>query len=241
MATHNDLIGHIKEVHYIAQNQEGAFLYQCLKCPQNFKIKHEIRKHVLFVHETNKLFKCEICEKALLSEEGLKDHNASFHTKLKPYSCEKCEKSFSTNKIYKYHISWCHKEGNENFQCEHCGSSFVSMTKLKGHKLRVHQQYKTAMCDSCGKSFGSENLLKNHVLDVHGEKNHQCPHCEKRFSSQRVLNQHNRRHHVKKFKCTECDFSCGSKVELVSQELNHFPHFAHCDSGLKGYMANCAK
>ena len=231
MATHNNLIGHIKEVHYIAQNQEGVFLYQCLKCDQNFKIKHEIRKHVLFVHETYKLFKCEICDKSLLSEEGLKDHNAAFHTKLKPYSCEKCGKSFSTNRIYKKH-QLIHNEGNENFQCEHCGSSFVSIKKLKWHKLRVHQQYKTEMCDSCGVSFGSENLLKNHVIDVHGEKNHKCSHCEKWFSNQRVLNKHNRSAHVKNFKCTECDYSCNSKVKLVSQELNHFPHFEHCFSGV---------
>ena len=170
---------------------------------------------MLFVHETDKLFKCEICEKTLLSERFLKDHNAAFHTKLKPYSCEKCGKSFSTKNIYKRH-QLIHNEGNErNFQCEHCGSSFVSITKLKWHKLRVHQQYKTEMCDSCGISFGSENLLKNHVIDVHGEKNHQCPHCEKWFSNQRVLNKHNRSIHVKNFKCTECDYSCRSKVKLV--------------------------
>ena len=47
ISTHSDLIDHINQEHFIAQDCEEIFEYRCLKCDQKFKLHQEIRQGLL--------------------------------------------------------------------------------------------------------------------------------------------------------------------------------------------------
>ena len=49
------------------------------------------KKHVLLVHEGNKLFKCDICDYQCSQNSTLNGHAASVHERTKPLKCNICD------------------------------------------------------------------------------------------------------------------------------------------------------
>lgn len=49
------------------------------------------------------------------------------------------------------------------FRCNSCGEVFPTVSKLRTHRYKIHNEKKFFMCDFCSKSFGMSADLKVHL------------------------------------------------------------------------------
>ncbi|KAA8588381.1 hypothetical protein FQN60_001575 [Etheostoma spectabile] len=109
--------------------------------------------------------------------------------------------------------------------CDTCDKTFGAATKLRQHKMRIHDKRPLHFCSLCDFSGYTLDDVRRHNLRCHtGELHHACTHCDARFSSEVALRNHCKRVHQLQvcFSCKQCDYTCVSEVTLKThQEIKH--------------------
>lgn len=160
---------------------------------------------------------CEYCAFSCKEERRMVQHAALKHDGAKPHKCGFC--SFSTTRRYRLEEHQSLHTGLGRHECDTCGKTFGASSKLRQHKLRLHDKEAAHFCSQCDFRGFTQDDVKRHRLRCHsGDLRHDCERCEARFSSESALRSHCKRKHQVGFSCKECDFTCSSDVELKKHQ-----------------------
>ena len=241
--------------------------FKCLDCGRSYKHFSSIASH-LRKHTRENSLECHICSKEFLYESKLARHIQTVHDKVPvTHECPVCHlkftnyldlvKHFRANKSHeitkRFHCKICNKgfsrncemqihlrihTGERPYQCELCGTSFLSQSQLAKHRKKSHQKVyaKTVemlpyKCDECEKSFKTVSCLKNHKRSHETRKRiYSCEFCTYKTYRQRNFYQHQLIHTGPAYHCDQCSYKTVRRDNLKNHQLIH--------SGLKPYRCS---
>jgi len=159
--------------------------------------KHHLEADHMHINE----FQPEICEAVFPSEDEMLSHK-TIHN---PGVCRNC--------------------GENTHLCHTCGKTFNTVSKLRSHEKRAHEDTpsrpiseKKQVCGVCGKEFHFTKYLKKHMLK-HGEKNFVCEACGKQFETKYMLKMHQECHSEDRpYICNICRSSYKRYRNLLAHE-----------------------
>ncbi|XP_030283697.1 zinc finger protein 142 [Sparus aurata] len=203
---------------------------QCTMCSFVAKSKMSLTRHTLFVHKKKKAgvskpkrLHCQHCTFTCKQDRCMAQHVALKHKGARPHRCRYCP--FSTTRRYRLEEHESLHTGIGRHSCDICEKTFGALTKLRQHKMRIHDKQPTHFCSLCDFSGYTLDDVRRHNLRCHtGELHHACTHCEAQFSSEVALRNHCKRVHQLQvcFSCKQCDYTCSSEVTLKThQESKH--------------------
>lgn len=82
---------------------KGPHSKSCHLCDNVFRTKHQLRVHLLQIHEENLLEACKICNKSFLDQKSLNEHKIEHIIDGKLVQCDQCKKTFSSNAKFRQH------------------------------------------------------------------------------------------------------------------------------------------
>ncbi|XP_074550247.1 zinc finger protein 142 [Halichoeres trimaculatus] len=162
----------------------------------------------------------KVSEKTQSSENNLTKKQKGAH----PYCCRYCP--FSTTRHYRLEEHESLHTGIGRQICDVCDKTFGTVTKLRQHKIRIHDKQPSHFCSLCDFSSYTLDDVRRHNLRCHtGELHHSCTHCDARFSSEVALRNHCKRVHKLQacFSCKQCDYTCSSDATLKSHQESRHP------------------
>ncbi|NXH16275.1 ZN142 protein, partial [Bucco capensis] len=202
--------------------------FRCASCPFTSKVAKALqlhrklhRKH----YSKRPQLQCHQCEFTCKQARCLRQHIRIKHEGVKPHKCRYCE--FSTTRRYRLQAHQSLHTGVGRIACSICNQTFGTNSKLRIHRLRVHEKTPTHFCVLCDYSSYLQNDITRHVNSCHrGELNFSCSRCEARFSSETALKQHVLRRHEEKvsYGCPRCSFVCHSEATLKCHVQKQHPH-----------------
>ncbi|XP_010155583.1 PREDICTED: LOW QUALITY PROTEIN: zinc finger protein 142, partial [Eurypyga helias] len=165
-------------------------------------------------------FSCPTCPFTCHQERAMKTHKKRGCVALGEFRCASCPFTSKAAKGLRL-------PGVGRVACGVCGQTFGTNSKLRIHRLRVHEKTPTHFCPLCDYSSYLQNDITRHVNSCHrGELNFGCSRCEARFSSETALKQHVLRRHEEKvsYGCPRCGFVCHSEATLKCHVQKQHPH-----------------
>ncbi|XP_054031610.1 zinc finger protein 142 [Dryobates pubescens] len=198
--------------------------FRCSSCPFTSKAAKALRLHRKHYSKRPQL-QCHQCEFTCKQARCLRQHVRIKHEGVKPHKCRYCE--FSTTRRYRLEAHQSLHTGVGRVACGICSQTFGTNSKLRIHRLRVHEKTPTHFCPLCDYSSYLQNDITRHVNSCHrGELNFGCSRCEARFSSETALKQHVLRRHEEKvsYGCSRCSFVCHSEATLKCHVQKQHPH-----------------
>lgn len=199
---------------------------QCTMCSFVAGSKTSLTHHIQHVHDDKKSgvsklkrFTCQYCSFTCKQERRLDQHIALKHKGVRPHSCRYCP--FSTTRRYRLDEHESLHTGIGRHSCDMCNKTFGALTKLRQHKMRIHDKQPTHLCSLCDFSSYTLDDVRRHKLRCHtGELHRACTHCEARFSSEVALRNHCKRAHQLQvcFLCKQCDYTCSTEVALKTHQ-----------------------
>ncbi|NWV51824.1 ZN142 protein, partial [Daphoenositta chrysoptera] len=202
--------------------------FRCTSCPFTSKVAKALRLHRRLHrkhYSKRPQLQCRQCEFTCKQARCLRQHVRIKHEGVKPHKCRYCE--FSTTRRYRLEAHQSLHTGVGRISCGICSQTFGTNSKLRIHRLRVHEKTPTHFCPLCDYSSYLQNDITRHVNSCHhGELNFGCSRCEARFSSETALKQHVLRRHEEKvsYSCPRCDFVCHSEATLKCHVQKQHPH-----------------
>ncbi|NXS48997.1 ZN142 protein, partial [Balaeniceps rex] len=202
--------------------------FRCASCPFTSKAAKALRLHRKLHrkhYSKRPQLQCRQCEFTCKQARCLRQHIRIKHEGVKPYKCRYCE--FSTTRRYRLEAHQSLHTGVGRVACGICSQTFGTNSKLRIHRLRVHEKTPTHFCPLCDYSSYLQNDITRHVNSCHrGELNFGCSRCEARFSSETALKQHVLRRHEEKvsYGCPHCGFVCHSEATLKCHVQKQHPH-----------------
>ncbi|NXN79840.1 ZN142 protein, partial [Bombycilla garrulus] len=202
--------------------------FRCTSCPFTSKVAKALRLHRRLHrkhYSKRPQLQCRQCEFTCKQARCLRQHIRIKHEGVKPHKCRYCE--FSTTRRYRLEAHQSLHTGVGRIACGICSQTFGTNSKLRIHRLRVHEKTPTHFCPLCDYSSYLQNDITRHVNSCHhGELNFGCSCCEARFSSETALKQHVLRRHEEKvsYSCPRCDFVCHSEATLKCHVQKQHPH-----------------
>ncbi|NXB36522.1 ZN142 protein, partial [Eulacestoma nigropectus] len=202
--------------------------FRCTSCPFTSKVAKALRLHRRLHrkhYSKRPQLQCRQCEFTCKQARCLRQHIRIKHEGVKPHKCRYCE--FSTTRRYRLEAHQSLHTGVGRISCGICSQTFGTNSKLRIHRLRVHEKTPTHFCPLCDYSSYLQNDITRHVNSCHhGELNFGCSRCEARFSSETALKQHVLRRHEEKvsYSCPRCDFVCHSEATLKCHVQKQHPH-----------------
>lgn len=203
---------------------------QCSLCSFGAKSKMSLNRHILQVHNKKnfgeaklKLLHCQHCSFTCKQKQCMSLHVGVKHKGARPYRCQHC--CFSTTRRYRLQQHESLHTGIGRHGCSMCNKTFGTLTKLRQHKVRVHDKKPTHFCSVCDFSGYTLDDVRRHNFRCHsGELKHPCSLCNGKFSSELALRYHCKRVHQLQgsFVCKQCDYTCSSATTLrTHQESQH--------------------
>ncbi|NWT61855.1 ZN142 protein, partial [Erythrocercus mccallii] len=202
--------------------------FRCTSCPFTSKVAKALRLHRRLHrkhYSKRPQLQCRQCEFTCKQARCLRQHIRIKHEGVKPHKCRYCE--FSTTRRYRLEAHQSLHTGVGRIACGICSQTFGTNSKLRIHRLRVHEKTPTHFCPLCDYSSYLQNDITRHVNSCHhGELNFGCSRCEARFSSETALKQHVLRRHEEKvsYRCPRCNFVCHSEATLKCHVQKQHPH-----------------
>ncbi|NXE14842.1 ZN142 protein, partial [Lophotis ruficrista] len=202
--------------------------FRCTSCPFTSKAAKALRLHRKLHrkhYSKRPQLQCRQCEFTCKQARCLRQHIRIKHEGVKPHKCRYCE--FSTTRRYRLEAHQSLHTGVGRITCGICSQTFGTNSKLRIHRLRVHEKTPTHFCPLCDYSSYLQNDITRHVNSCHrGELNFGCSRCEARFSSETALKQHILRRHEEKVSCgcPHCGFVCHSEATLKCHVQKQHPH-----------------
>nr|XP_056717579.1 zinc finger protein 142 [Euleptes europaea] len=202
--------------------------FRCTLCPFTSEADGALRLHRKVhrkYYSTRPQLACHQCDFTCKQARCLRQHERLKHEGVKPHKCPYCE--FSTTRRYRLDAHQSLHTGVGRIACPTCGQTFGTNSKLRIHRLRVHEKKPTHFCPLCDYSGYIQNDITRHVNSCHqGELNFSCSHCAARFSSETALKQHALRQHEEKvsYCCPHCAFVCHSEATLKCHVQKQHPH-----------------
>lgn len=202
--------------------------FRCASCPFTSKAAKALRLHRKLHrkhYSKRPQLQCRQCEFTCKQARCLRQHVRIKHEGVKPHKCLYCE--FSTTRRYRLEAHQSLHTGVGRIACGICSQTFGTNSKLRIHRLRVHEKTPTHFCPLCDYSSYLQNDITRHVNSCHrGELNFGCSRCEARFSSETALKQHVLRRHEEKvsYGCPQCGFVCHSEATLKCHVQKQHPH-----------------
>ncbi|XP_053257977.1 zinc finger protein 142 [Podarcis raffonei] len=202
--------------------------FRCTLCPFTSKAAAALRLHRKLhrkYYSSRPQLACRQCDFTCKQVRCLRQHVRIKHEGVKPHKCPYCE--FSTTRRYRLDAHQSLHTGVGRIACPTCGQTFGTNSKLRIHRLRVHEKKPTHFCPLCDYSGYIQNDITRHVNSCHqGELNFACAHCQARFSSETALKQHALRQHEEKvsYACPRCAFVCHSEATLKCHVQKQHPH-----------------
>ncbi|NXI91791.1 ZN142 protein, partial [Psophia crepitans] len=202
--------------------------FRCASCPFTSKAAKALRLHRKLHrkhYSKRPQLQCHQCEFTCKQARCLWQHVRIKHEGVKPHKCRYCE--FSTTRRYRLEAHQSLHTGVGRIACGICSQTFGTNSKLRIHRLRVHEKTPTHFCPLCDYSSYLQNDITRHVNSCHrGELNFGCSRCEARFSSETALKQHVLRRHEEKvsYGCPRCGFVCHSEATLKCHVQKQHPH-----------------
>ncbi|NWR57348.1 ZN142 protein, partial [Bucorvus abyssinicus] len=202
--------------------------FRCTSCPFTSKAAKALRLHRKLHrkhYSKRPQLQCHQCDFTCKQARCLRQHVRIKHEGVKPHKCRYCE--FSTTRRYRLRAHQSLHTGLGRVACGICGQTFGTNSKLRIHRLRVHEKTPTHFCPLCDYSSYLQNDITRHVNSCHhGELNFGCSRCEARFSSETALKQHVLRRHEEKvsYGCPRCSFMCHSEATLKCHVQKQHPH-----------------
>ncbi|NXG71325.1 ZN142 protein, partial [Baryphthengus martii] len=202
--------------------------FRCSSCPFTSKAAKALRLHRKLHrkrYSKRPQLQCRQCEFTCKQARCLRQHVRIKHEGVKPHKCRYCE--FSTTRRYRLEAHQSLHTGLGRVACGLCGQTFGTNSKLRIHRLRVHEKTPTHFCPLCDYGSYLQNDITRHVNSCHrGELRFGCSRCEARFSSETALKQHVLRRHEEKvaYGCPRCRFVCHSEATLKCHLQKQHPH-----------------
>ncbi|XP_029460967.1 LOW QUALITY PROTEIN: zinc finger protein 142 [Rhinatrema bivittatum] len=196
------------------------FVCQCARA-----LKHHKQLHRKYGGSKRPQLQCRQCDFTCKQSRCMKQHVRIRHEGMRPHKCRFCD--FSTTRRYRLEAHESLHTGLGRIACDVCSQTFGTNSKLRIHKLRVHEKKPTHFCPLCDYSGYSQNDITRHTKSCHsGELSSACPQCPARFSSETALKQHTLRKHEEKvcFSCPRCAFTCHSEATLKCHLQKLHPH-----------------
>ncbi|XP_036611206.1 zinc finger protein 142 isoform X1 [Trichosurus vulpecula] len=183
------------------------------------------------------LLQCQDCSFTCKQSRCLQQHRRLKHEGVKPHQCPFCE--FSTTRRYRLEAHQSRHTGVGRIPCGSCPQTFGTNSKLRLHRLRVHDKTPTHFCPLCDYSGYLQHDITRHVNSCHqGTPAFACPQCEAHFSSETALKQHTLRRHPDPappapgspaeasegpLHCPHCGLSCPSPASLRCHTRKQHP------------------
>ncbi|XP_032046273.1 zinc finger protein 142 isoform X1 [Aythya fuligula] len=202
--------------------------FRCASCPFTSQAAKALRLHRRLHRQhygKRPQLQCRQCEFTCKQARCLRQHVRIKHEGVKPHQCRFCE--FSTTRRYRLEAHQSLHTGVGRIACGSCSQTFGTNSKLRIHRLRVHEKTPTHFCPLCDYGSYLQNDITRHVNSCHrGELNFGCARCEARFSSETALKQHVLRRHEEKvaYGCPRCGFVCHSEATLKCHLQKQHPH-----------------
>ncbi|MXQ79263.1 hypothetical protein E5288_WYG000192 [Bos mutus] len=180
---------------------------------------------------------CGDCGFTCKQSRCLQQHRRLKHEGVKPHQCPFCD--FSTTRRYRLEAHQSRHTGVGRIRCNSCPQTFGTNSKLRLHRLRVHDKTPTHFCPLCDYSGYLRHDITRHVNSCHqGTPAFACPQCEAQFSSETALKQHALRRHPEPtlptpgspaeategpLHCTRCGLLCASPASLRGHTRKQHP------------------
>ncbi|XP_069792101.1 zinc finger protein 142 [Narcine bancroftii] len=193
-------------------------------CKSAAALKHHVQLHGKRACRRRPRLSCKLCPFTCKQLRCLQQHIAIKHDGVKPHKCSYCD--FSTTRRYRLDAHESLHTGVGRLACDACQQTFGTGSKLRIHKLRVHEKRPTHFCALCDYSGYNQNDITRHASSCHaGEPSAACGRCQARFSSAGALKQHCLRRHEERggHGCPSCVFACRSRSTLRSHVQRQHP------------------
>ncbi|XP_051869953.1 zinc finger protein 142 [Pristis pectinata] len=193
-------------------------------CKSPAALQHHARLHGRKSCRKRPRLSCRLCPFTCKQPRCLQQHVAIKHDGIKPYKCSYCD--FGTTRRYRLDAHESLHTGLGRLACDLCQQTFGTGSKLRIHKLRVHEKRPTHFCALCDYSGYNQNDITRHMGSCHaGKPSAACGHCEAQFSSEGALKQHCLRRHEERgcHGCPSCLFACRSQSTLKSHVQRQHP------------------
>ncbi|XP_014318212.1 zinc finger protein 142 isoform X1 [Myotis lucifugus] len=180
---------------------------------------------------------CGDCGFVCKQSRCLQQHQRLKHEGVKPHQCPFCD--FSTTRRYRLEAHQSRHTGVGRIPCSSCPQTFGTNSKLRLHRLRVHDKTPTHFCQFCDYSGYLRHDIARHVNSCHqGTLAFACPQCEAQFSSETALKQHALRRHPEPtppalgspveategpLHCSRCGFLSSSPARLQGHTCKQHP------------------
>ncbi|KAB0399306.1 hypothetical protein E2I00_003126 [Balaenoptera physalus] len=175
-----------------------------------------------------------------------KQKGARFSCPTCPFSCQQ-ERALRTHQArgcpleqrYRLEAHQSRHTGVGRIPCSSCPQTFGTNSKLRLHRLRVHDKTPTHFCPLCDYSGYLRHDITRHVNSCHqGTPAFACPQCEAQFSSETALKQHALRRHPEPtppvpgspteategpLHCSRCGLLCPSLASLRGHTRKQHP------------------
>lgn len=173
---------------------------------------------------------CQHCSFTCKQKRCMSLHVGAKHKGVRPHRCQYC--TFSTTRRYRLQQHESLHTGIGRHSCGTCEKTFGTVTKLRQHKVRVHDKQPSHFCSVCDFSGYTRDDVRRHNFRCHsGELKHPCSHCNSKFSSELALRYHCKRVHQLQdsFLCKQCDYTCGTVATLRTHQESQHPQM-NCPS-----------
>ncbi|KAM6152068.1 zinc finger protein 142 isoform 2-T2 [Erethizon dorsatum] len=200
---------------------------------------HQKRKHPAAVPARGPRppLQCRDCGFTCKQSRCLQQHQRLKHEGVKPHQCPFCD--FSTTRRYRLEAHQSRHTGVGRIPCSSCSQTFGTNSKLRLHRLRVHDKTPTHFCPLCDYSGYLRHDITRHVNSCHqGTPAFACSQCEAQFSSETALKQHALRRHPEPthpapgspaeaaegpLQCSHCGLLCPSPASLRGHTRKQHP------------------
>lgn len=200
---------------------------------------HQKRRHptTISTRGPRPPLQCGDCGFTCKQNRCLQQHRRLKHEGVKPHQCPFCD--FSTTRRYRLEAHQSRHTGVGRIPCSSCPQTFGTNSKLRLHRLRVHDKTPTHFCPLCDYSGYLRHDITRHVNSCHqGTPAFACSQCEAQFSSETALKQHALRRHPEPrhpapgspaeategpLNCSRCGLLCPSPASLRGHTRKQHP------------------